>query len=289
MIYVIGGPTGTGKTQLAVALAKQWQAPIMNADVYQMYQGMDIGTNKDLETMAPFHPYLYNHLPLNEPMTVARYQQDFRELIDKLSSKHHRILVVGGTGLYIKASLYDFHFAKHAEPADMSEFTNWDNDRLYHHLQTLDRASAQKIHPHNRRRVLRAIAIFLQTGQTKTQQEITPERKLLYPATFIGVLPARTTLYASLDARVDQMIANGLVEEVKGLIHRYGKSSIALQAIGYKELIAYLDGELSLDAAIASIKLATRRYAKRQLTYFRHQFPTQWYASWQQAYEALIQ
>ena len=287
MIYVIGGPTGTGKTQLAVALAKEWQAPLINADVYQMYQGMDIGTNKDLATMTPLHPYLYNHLSLDEPMTVARYQQDFRRLIEKLTPIHKRILVVGGTGLYIKASLYDFHFAKHEEPLDLSKFNNWDDDRLYQHLKTLDADAAKKIHPHNRRRVLRAIAIFLQTGQTKTQQEVTPVRKLLYPATFIGMLPERTNLYASLDARVDQMIATGLVDEVKTLIQRYGKTSIALQAIGYKEIITHLDGKMSLDAAIASMKLATRRYAKRQLTYFRHQFPTQWYATWQEAYEAL--
>lgn len=288
MIYVIGGPTGTGKTALATSLASHWQAPIINADVFQMYQGMDIGTNKEKEKLLPYHPFLFDHLLPTEAMTVAKYQIEVRRLLSELLPKHEHIILVGGTGLYIKASLYDFSFAPHQQLPDLTAFAAWGDDQLHHHLATLDADAAKKIHPHNRRRVLRAIAILMATGKTKTEQENRQQKAPLYPVTFVGMLPEREKLYANLDARVETMFKQGLVAEVEKLLTQYGPTPIAFQAIGYKEVMAHLQGKMDFTTTKDLIKLSTRRYAKRQITYFRHQFPMHWYPDWQTALKGLI-
>jgi tRNA dimethylallyltransferase len=288
MIYVIGGPTGTGKTSLATTLAKAWHAPLINADAFQMYQGMDIGTNKDLASLQGIEHYLFDVISPKETMTVARYQREARQLFDSLLKKHPRIILVGGTGLYVKASVYDFSFAQHESNPDLSRFETMSNDQLHDYLKTVDLTSSQHIHPHNRRRVLRAIAILIATGKTKTAQELDQKKEILYPITWVGMNPNRDELYARLDARVMSMVNHGLVKEVQTLIQQYGDHLQAFQGIGYKEMIRHLEGELDLESTIQLIQQSTRRYAKRQLTYFRHQFPMTWYEDWQTAAKQLL-
>jgi tRNA dimethylallyltransferase len=289
MIYVIGGPTGTGKTSLATTLAKAWHAPLINADAFQMYQGMDIGTNKDLASLQGIEHYLFDVISPKETMTVARYQREARQLFDSLLKKHPRIILVGGTGLYVKASVYDFSFAQHESNPDLSRFETMSNEQLHDYLKTVDLTSSQHIHPHNRRRVLRAIAILIATGKTKTAQELDQKKEILYPITWVGMNPNRDELYARLDARVMTMVNHGLVKEVQTLIQQYGDHLQAFQGIGYKEMIRHLEGELDLESTIQLIQQSTRRYAKRQLTYFRHQFPMTWYEDWQTAAKQLLQ
>lgn len=288
MIYVIGGPTGTGKTSLATTLAKAWHAPLINADAFQMYQGMDIGTNKDLASLQGIEHYLFDVISPKETMTVARYQREARQLFDSLLKKHPRIILVGGTGLYVKASVYDFSFAQHESNPDLSRFETMSNEQLHDYLKTVDLTSSQHIHPHNRRRVLRAIAILIATGKTKTAQELDQKKEILYPITWVGMNPNRDELYARLDARVMSMVNHGLVKEVQILIQQYGDHLQAFQGIGYKEMIRHLEGELDLESTIQLIQQSTRRYAKRQLTYFRHQFPMTWYEDWQTAAKQLL-
>ena len=288
MIYVIGGPTGTGKTSLATTLAKAWHAPLINADAFQMYQGMDIGTNKDLASLQGIEHYLFDVISPKETMTVARYQRDARQFFVSLLNKHPRIILVGGTGLYVKASVYDFSFAQHETNPDLSRFETMSNEQLHDYLKTVDLTSSQHIHPHNRRRVLRAIAILIATGKTKTDQELNQKKEILYPTTWIGMNPNRDELYARLDARVMTMVNQGLVKEVQTLIQQYGDHLQAFQGIGYKEMIRHLQGEIDLESTIQLIQQSTRRYAKRQLTYFRHQFPMTWYEDWPTAAKQLL-
>jgi tRNA dimethylallyltransferase len=285
---MIGGPTGTGKTSLATTLAKAWHAPLINADAFQMYQGMDIGTNKDLESLKGIEHHLFDVISPTESMTVARYQLEARQLFDFLLKKHRRIILVGGTGLYVKASLFDFSFAQHETNPDLSKFDTFSNEKLHEYLITIDPTSSQHIHPNNRRRVLRAIAILLATGKTKTEQEHDQKKEILYPATWIGMNPNRDDLYARIDERVKTMFEKGLVNEVQTLLKRFGEPLQAFQAIGYKEVIRHLKGDINLESTIRLIQQSTRRYAKRQLTYFRHQFPMTWYLDWQSAAKELL-
>jgi tRNA dimethylallyltransferase len=289
MIYIIGGPTGTGKTSLATTLAKAWHAPIINADAFQMYQGMDIGTNKDLNSLKGIEHYLFDVILPTESMTVARYQREARQWFDSLQRKHPRIILVGGTGLYVKASLFDFSFAQHESNPDLSNFETFTNEELHEYLVKIDPTSSRRIHHNNRRRVLRAIAILLATGKTKTEQEHEQKKEILYPATWIGMNPNREDLYTSIDKRVMSMFDQGLVNEVQSLTKSFGNDLQAFQAIGYKEVIRHLKGEIDLDSTIKLIQQSTRRYAKRQLTYFRHQFPMTWYLDWQTAAKELLQ
>ncbi len=287
MIYVIGGPTGSGKSSLAVSLRKRWGAPILNADAFQMYRGMDIGTNKETSLYGDNLPYLFDYLSPSTPTTVAQYQQEARPILKQLLQTHPKVIIVGGTGLYIKALLYDFTFPPHQQTADLSSFESLSDEALHAYLQTIDRPTSEKIHAHNRRRVLRAIAIYLQTGQTKSTQEALQKRQTLYEVQFVGIDLPRQELYDRIEARVERMFHQGLVAEVSQLMRDHDRQSHAFQAIGYKEVIAHLNGQMSLAEVKAAIKQATTRYAKRQLTYFRHQFPMVWYPTGQAALEAL--
>jgi tRNA dimethylallyltransferase len=253
-----------------------------------MYQGMDIGTNKDLESLKGIEHYLFDAISPAESMTVARYQRDARQLFDLLLKKHPRIIVVGGTGLYIKASLFDFSFAQHETNPDLSKFEALSNEKLHDYLRSVDPTSSQRIHPNNRRRVLRAIAILHATGKTKTEQEQEQKKTILYPATWIGMNPNRDILYTRIDERVNSMFQQGLIDEVQTLIKKFGSQLQAFQAIGYKEVIQHLHGDIDLSSTVHLIQQSSRRYAKRQLTYFRHQFPMTWYKDWQTAAKEIL-
>jgi tRNA dimethylallyltransferase len=205
------------------------------------------------------------------------YQKLFRETVEELSKKYKNIIVCGGTGLYIRASIYDYVFNQE-EDNDVSDLEALDNDTLYEMLKELDPRSLDTIHKNNRKRVIRAISIARRSGQTKSETIDQQEHKLIYENLKILMLnPNREDLYAHINQRVDIMFEKGLVEEVKSLKNRFNLSVTAKEAIGYKEVLSYLDGELTLEECKELIKKRTRNYAKRQVTFFKNQFSLKMY------------
>lgn len=277
MIYVITGPTCLGKSETAIFLANKLDAEIVNGDAFQCYKEMNIGVAKPSEEQllkAPHH--LYSMINVDHEYSIAEYQINLRKKIDEIFARGKDIVLVGGSGLYIRSALYDYKFNEQKE-VDMSKYEAMDDKALHLELEKIDSIEASKIHENNRKRVLRAIQIYLSEGKAKSEIIANQEHKLLYDAKFFVREMEREELYNRINKRVDLMVKNGLVDEVKQLVDKYGSSCRSLQAIGYKEIIEYFDGKISLDDAIELIKKNTRNYAKRQMTYIRHQFPVIFY------------
>ncbi len=279
MIYVICGPTGSGKTNIAKKLSDKYHAPIINADAFQIYQEMDIGTAK-ISKDDPYYKlhYLLDIKKPNETFSVMEYQSLFRKTVDELSKDCQDIIVCGGTGLYIRASLYDYVF-KEEEEVDTSDLEELDNEQLYEMLLEIDPESTKTIHKNNRKRVIRAIAFYRSQGVNKSASIEAQEHKLIYDAKILMLNPNRETLYENINKRVDEMFELGLVDEVKSLLNKYELSQTAKAAIGYKEVIDYLEGKTSLDDCKELIKKRTRNYAKRQVTFFKNQFALEMFDS----------
>ena len=279
MIIVIFGPTGSGKTDAAVKLAEYFNAPIINADAFQIYKEMNIGTNKIKEDdpMYKSH-YLIDIKTPSESYSVKEYQDDFRKIYDELKDKYKHVIVAGGTGLYIRAALYDYEFLEEEE--SQNDYSSFTNEELYQKLQELDFEASKKIHMNNRKRVIRALDLIASSGEKKSDIIARQEHKLIYDnIKFFFLNPDREILYQNINGRVDKMIEDGLVEEVKYLKNKYELSTTAYQAIGYKEILEYLDDKYTLEEAIELIKKRTRNYAKRQVTFFKNQFESQVFAS----------
>ena len=279
MIYVIFGPTGSGKTDAAVKFAHHFDAPIINADAFQIYKEMNIGTNKIKESDPDYkRHYLLDIKTPSESYSVKEYQDDFRKVLEELSKSYKNIIVSGGTGLYIRAALFDYKFLD--EDTSSNDYSNYSNEELYSKLQELDLEASKKIHVNNRKRIIRALDLISSSGVKKSDLIASQEHKIIYPEVeFLFLNPDRESLYESINKRVDKMISEGLVEEVKYLKEKYDLSTTARQAIGYKEILDYLDGNLSLDDAIELIKKRTRNYAKRQVTFFKNQFNSRLFSS----------
>lgn len=285
MIFVILGPTCSGKSSLAIRLASVIDAEIINGDAFQVYEDFNIGTAKPTkEEMGLVKHHLFDFVSPNRNYNVCDYQKDIREIIARLEQNHKHIIIVGGTGMYQKAALYDFTFAEE-KSVDMSEFLVKTDEELYEYLKQIDYESSLNIHPNNRKRVLRAIEIYLGSGVSKSEIESKQKHHLLYDVTFVGLNIERAKLYELIDARVDKMFEMGLVEEVKSLKEKYPLDAHAFQAIGYKELLDYFDNKISLEEAKELIKKHSRNYAKRQMTYFKHQLPVEWFDDNSQALE----
>lgn len=262
MILAIIGPTGVGKTKLSVALAHKYNAIIINCDSMQVYRDLNIGTAKITEEEKEDIPhYLFDIKNVTDDYTVYDYQRDVRKLIEE--NKNQNIILVGGTGLYLKAALYDYQFTTETSQKDYSAYTT---DELY--KLALQKNPETLIHPHNRQRLER----FLNKENTEYHEPIS-----LYKHLIIGLTTDRDKLYNRINNRVDQMIENGLLAEVKSFYDQGIKSKPLLGGIGYKELYAYFNGELSLDTAIENIKKDSRHYAKRQYTFFNNQFDVKWF------------
>lgn len=263
MIIAIVGPTGVGKTKLSIELAKKYNGIIINADAMQVYKGLNIGTAKVREDEKEgIEHLLFDIKEVNEEYTVYDYQKDVRELLDKY--KDRNIIFVGGTGLYLKAALFDYRFKD--ENNNIIDYSNYTNQQLYE--MCLEKDPNCKIHINNRVRLER----FL----NKEEVEIV-EPKLLYDANIIGLTTDRDMLYDRINDRVDIMIKNGLLDEVKYYYNKYPDSKALHRGIGYKELIDYLDNKCSLEDAISKIKQNSRHYAKRQYTFFNNQFNVKWF------------
>lgn len=279
-VIVIVGPTGVGKTKLSIELAKKFNTEIISGDSVQVYRYMDIGSAKVTSSeMEGITHHLIDIVEPSDNYSVYDYQKNVRNQIDELSEKNKMPIIVGGTGLYIKSVLYDYEFSKSSTEDDtvLEKFNNYSNEELHGYLKAIDLESAQEIHPNNRKRVLRAIKIFLETGQKKSQQIEQQEHKMLYDAYIIGLTMDREQLYERINKRVDLMVDEGLLDEVTNLYKNNLLSEQAAQSIGYKEIISYLESEITLEEAIELVKRNSRRYAKRQFTWFNNQMDVNWY------------
>lgn len=275
MIIVLTGPTGSGKSELAIELAKRIDGEIVNADAFQVYQGLTIATaapNEEMKRKVPHH--LYGHIPLNERYDIAKYQIEARRVIKDILERGKTPIMVGGSGLYLRAALYDYDLSVDTSSVDLSPYENMTNEELHAILEKLDPEEAKKLPKENRRRVLRDIAICLAAKESKTSLLAKQNHEPIYPTRFFALSKERKILYAHLDERVEKMFGDGLLRETLPLIEQYGENAPAFQAIGVKELFPYLRHEISLEEAKNQIKLDTRHYVKRQETFFRHQFPT---------------
>lgn len=267
-IIVITGPTGVGKTKLSIELAKHFDGEVINADSMQIYKDLNIGTAKisDEEKEGIEH-HLFDIKEVDEDYSVYDYQRDGREILDNFSEDKTPI-IVGGTGLYIKALLYDYEFYNNEEKYDLSHLTNKELlDEIKKYNSNVD------IHINNRKRLERRLNIYL-NNQSETDKS---GDKLLYDVIFIGLTTDRKKLYDIINKRVDKMISDGLIDEVKAIYQKDIRSKAMMTGIGYKELYKYFDDEISLEEAIDLIKKNSRHYAKRQYTWFNNQMNITWF------------
>lgn len=278
-VVVIVGPTAVGKTKTSIALAKAFNGQIISGDSMQIYRGMDIGTAKvTQDEMDGIVHYQIDCCDFKEPYSVMNFQQDVRNHIKKIASQGCLPIIAGGTGLYIKAALYDYDFETEERKSDTKEkYQLLTNEELYTYLEKIDPISAKNTHMNNRRRVLRAIEIYETTGTTKSSQEALQKHEMLYDVLFIGLDLERSILYERINQRVDEMFALGLMKEFNELIHKGATRQMqSMKAIGYKELFDYIEGKCTFEEAKEKICLDSRRYAKRQMTWFRNQMPVSW-------------
>ena len=283
-LLVLIGPTGVGKTEVALKLAERLQGEIISADSMQIYQGMDIGTAKPTmqeQQIVPHH--LIDVVSPGEAFSVADFQKQARERITEITSRGLLPMLVGGTGLYVRAVIDHYNFI----PAD----TDWEMrdhlrrqaqeaglDTLYYWLKEVDPVAAGRLHPNDERRIVRALEVYQTTGQPLSfweQQGDTGSNR--YDLQMFGLTRPREKLYERINLRVEQMAHSGLIEEARRLLARgLDENFIANQAIGYKELFPHLRGEETLAEALEKLKQTTRRYAKRQLTWFRADQRIRW-------------
>lgn len=269
-IIVITGPTAVGKTKLSIELAKKYNGEIINADAVQVYKGLDIGSAKiTKEEMEGIPHYLFDIKEVNEEYTIYHYQKDARKVIDDIINRKKTPILVGGTGLYIKSALYDY---KLREEKENNTYDNLSTEELYQELIKLDKDII--IDKNNRRRLIRATNYYKENNSSINNNKTD---KLLYDTIFIGLTTDRSILYDKINKRVDTMLDSGLLEEVKSFYDKGIRTKPLLNAIGYKELYAYLDNKISLEEAIDNIKKNSRHYAKRQYTFFNHQLPIKWF------------
>jgi tRNA dimethylallyltransferase len=272
-IIAVVGPTASGKTALGIALAKKFGGEIVSADSRQIYRGMDIGTAKPtIEERRAVPHHLIDIKDLDEDYTVAEYQRDAIAAIDSIIVRGNVPLLVGGTGLYVRAVVENLNIPKtQADPelrAEIdAEIARNGLDAAFKKLVALDPEAAYVVDPKNPRRVVRALEVAITTGVPFTAQR--KKNEPLFDALVLGLDPAPELLRERIDRRMDAMMRDGLVDEVKGLIKKYGPKPIAFDAIGYREIIDHLNGILSLDDAVAAMKLNTWHYAKRQMTWFK--------------------
>ena len=267
MIVAVVGPTCSGKSSLAIEIAKFLDAEIINFDPYQCYEELQIGVAKPtIEELNIVKHHLFSFVPLDTDFTIFDFQKKFRETVKTLQNLNKNIVLVGGSGLYLRSAIYDYEFSE-IKIVDTNKYNNFSNEELYIKLKEVDPESANKIHQNNRKRVIRALEIFDETGKTKSSLELEQEHKPIYDITFIGLNPDRELLYNSINKRVDIMFEMGLEKEVNDLFNKYDKSLKSLQAIGYKEFI-----QTSSEEVKELIKKNTRNYAKRQMTFFKNQF-----------------
>lgn len=282
-LIILTGPTAVGKTDLSIQLAKAVDAEIVSADSMQIYKYMDIGSAKVTEEeMQGVKHYLVDEIEPDMPFSVSEYKRMAEEYIDEISSRGKNVIVTGGTGLYLNSLIYDMDFGKSDANQELREELNKELEEngpayMYEKLVSLDKEAAERIHPNNTKRVIRAIEVAM-SGEKMNDFSKDLRYNKKYRPIIIVLNRDRQALYDRINLRVDIMLKNGLIEEVKGLLEKgYTKDMISMQGIGYKEIIKYFNGEYTLEEAIEIIKRDSRRYAKRQLTWFRRYEDAKWF------------
>ncbi|SDL91587.1 tRNA (adenosine(37)-N6)-dimethylallyltransferase MiaA [Halarsenatibacter silvermanii] len=299
-LLVILGPTASGKTSFSVNLSKYFQAEIISADSMQVYRDMDIGTDKidkELQKLIPHH--LLDIISPEEEFSVAEYKEKARKKIAEISSRDNIPVMVGGTGLYIRSVLENYTLPDLPDDKIRNKLKDFADRRgekgrkmLHARLRGIDPAYARKIHHNDVKRVTRALEVFYLTGKTRTyygylQSKMPPPYRDLK----LGIWRKRQKLYDRIDSRVEEMFDEGLLEEVKTLREKYNFSKTAGQALGYKELFSFLEGEINLDEAKELIKKRTRRLAKKQISFFKRDKDIVWFNpdDWQSYEDCLLE
>ncbi|MGE7856182.1 tRNA (adenosine(37)-N6)-dimethylallyltransferase MiaA [Bacillus sp. NPDC094064] len=282
-VAVIIGPTAVGKTKLSIDLAKALNGEVISGDSMQIYRTMDIGTAKvTKEEMDGIPHYMVDIKDPEDSFSVAEFQERVRKHIREITERGKLPIIVGGTGLYIQSVLFDYQFTDDAGDViyrEQMEKLALDRGVEYVHkkLQEVDPESAERIHANNVRRVIRALEIFYTTGEKMSDQIEKQEKELLYDVSLIGLTMDREMLYDRINLRVDLMMEQGLLEEVEGLYNRGIRDCQSIQAIGYKEIYDYFENRVSLEEAVSQLKTNSRRYGKRQLTWFRNKMDVTWF------------
>ncbi len=288
-VLAIVGPTAVGKTSFGIECANTFNGEIISGDSIQIYKGLDIGSAKpSIIEQAQAKHYLLDIKEANETYSVKQFQELGRFYIDEISSRNKLPIIVGGTGLYIKALLYDYNFM--AEEDEDNQYEDLSNEDLYNRLKQLDPKALEKIHINNRKRLVRALNIIEKHNVTISAIKDAQKHKPIYDCLIIGLTRNRQELYELIDKRVDKMIDDGLIMEIDKLL----KSGItfdnqAMQAIGYKEFKDYFNNDKSLEECINQVKINSRHFAKRQYTFFKNQLDMLWYEDKDEAKEKIRQ
>jgi tRNA dimethylallyltransferase len=283
-LLILVGPTAVGKTDISIEIAKSLNGEIISADSMQIYKYMDIGTAKiKEEEKQGIKHYLIDEIFPNQKFSVSDFKNIATKYIDEILSANKLPMVVGGTGLYINSLIYKLDFTKAISNWELrNKYENlaekYGNEYIHNELKKIDLISASRLHVNDRKRIIRALEVYYETGKPMSESYNFREYNDDYDLAFIGLTMNRKKLYDRINRRVDLMIENGLVDEVKRILQMgYKPNSIALQGLGYKEIIKFLEGEYNLNEAIRIIKRDTRRYAKRQLTWFRREKKLKWF------------
>lgn len=282
-LLVIVGPTAVGKTALSIQLAKRFQGEIISGDSMQVYKKMDIGTAKATERERAEVPHhLIDIIPPDVSFSVQEFQKLARQTIQEIQFRNHLPILVGGTGLYIEAVTYDYQVPPVGQDSALRKkyqtiADEQGNEVLYQHLVKIDPITAKRLHPNDMKRVIRALEVYHISG--KPLSAFAHEKRPYYDSMlWIGLTMPRDLLYKQINERVDRMIAKGLVEEVERLQKRgYDRDLTSMQAIGYKEILSYLKGEISFADSVNLIKQGTRKYAKRQFSWFKRMRNIHWF------------
>ena len=282
-VIVICGPTASGKTALSIELAKKIDGEIVSCDSMQIYEDMDIGTAKPTpEEMQGIKHYLIGYVSPEQRYSVADYKKDAKKAIKEIIEKGKMPIIVGGTGLYLDSLIYEIEYQEIIFDEDYRNQLEKEVEEkglsvLYEKAKAIDAEAVKKISATDKKRILRILEIYHATGKTKTEQEIESRKKEVeYDYKVFGLDWDRQKLYDRINKRVDMMIEQGLIEEVKQILKKYDTFPTAMQGLGYKEVVDYLEGNLTKEEMIEKIKMETRRYAKRQLTWFRKNKQTIW-------------
>lgn len=269
-VIVITGPTGVGKTKMSVSIAKLLDGEIINCDSMQIYKGLNIGTAKIKEEEKEGIPhYLFDIKNVNEDYSIYDYQIDARKVIDDILSRGKTPILVGGTGLYIKSAIYDYKLNEEKSNNDYEDYTK---EELYDMLVKID--PKIKIDKDNKRRLVRALNYYIENGKMISSNKT---NELVYDTIFIGLTTERSKLYSIINSRVDKMIDDGLIKEVKSFFDNKIHTKPLVNGIGYKELYGYFDDKLTLGESVDLIKSNSRHYAKRQYTFLRNQLDVKWF------------
>lgn len=274
-VIVICGPTASGKTSLSISLAKKINGEIVSCDSMQIYKEMDIGSAKPtVEEMQEIKHYLVDFVSPEKRYSVSEYKEDASKAIEEIINKGKTPIIVGGTGLYLNSLIYniqynemevDLNYRRELE----KEAEEYGLEVLYNRAKEIDPEAMEKVSANDKKRITRVLEIYNATGRNKTELEKKSRKEVSYNYLIFGINMERSILYDRINKRVDIMLEQGLIEEVKNLINKYSNMPTAMQGLGYKEVKEFLDGNISKEEMIEKIKMETRRYAKRQITWFK--------------------